>query len=74
MFNLYTNSATTQMQHYQHEYKNQIKKIWQDQQLLPQNKRLTPYMTHLIEQRANVISERIKCIYHFKTQTLSIQS
>ena len=67
MLNLYMNSATTQMQRYQREYDDEFKRIYQDQ-------KLAPFMIDLIEQRGNIIAERIKCIYNFKAQTLSVQS
>jgi hypothetical protein len=74
MFNLYISSATIQMHFYQREHTNAIKKMWQDQRSLPQDQKLAPVMMSLIEQRANIISERIKCIYDFKAQTLYVQS
>ena len=74
MLNLYMNSATTQMQRYQREYHDQLKRICQDQQSLPQDQKVTPFMIDLIEQHGNLIAERIKCIYNFKAQTLSVQS
>jgi len=74
MFNLYISSATTQTQHYQRQHNDQIEKMGLDQRSLPQDQKLTPVMIDLIEQRANIITERIKCIYNFKAETLSVQS
>jgi hypothetical protein len=73
MFNLYISSATTQMNRYQSQYNDGIKKMWQDQRLLSDNRKLTPAMIDLMEQRACIISERIKCIYNYKLETLSAQ-
>lgn len=73
MFNLYISSATAQMQHYEREHLNGIQQMQQDQCLLPEEQKFTPIMIDLIEQRANLIAERIKCIYDFKAQTLSLQ-
>jgi len=72
MFNLYISSATAQMQHYQRQHNDQIKKMPQDRCSLPQDQKLTPIMIDLIEQRANINAERIESIYNFKAQTLSI--
>jgi hypothetical protein len=72
MFKLYINSATTQMQYYRHQYNDEIKKMCQDQRSLPDAQKLSRVMIDLIELRANIISGRIKCIYRFKAQTLSV--
>ncbi len=74
MFNLYTNSAKTQMQHYQREHNNEIEKMRQDQRSLPLAQKLTRVMMDLIEKHADVIAERIKCIYNYRAQTLSMHS
>jgi hypothetical protein len=74
MFNIYISSAKTQMQHYQREHNNEIKRMWQDQRSLPQDQKLTRIMLDLLEKRADVIEERIKCIYNYRAETFSVHS
>ena len=74
MFNLYISSAKSQVQHYQREHNDGIKKMWQDQRSLSQDQKLTMDMMDLIEKHVGVIAERIKCIYNFKAQTLFVHS
>ncbi|CAF1559392.1 unnamed protein product [Rotaria sordida] len=74
MHTLYTQSATNQQMRYQNEYNDKMKKIREEQQLLPDEQKLTTKMIEIIEQRARLIEERLKSIHHFKLEKLSIQS
>lgn len=74
ILNLYVNSGKTQMQHYQREHTNEIKRVWQVQRSLPLDSKLTDIMMDLLEKRVDVIVERIKCIYNYRAQSLAIHS
>lgn len=74
MFNLYTNTAKKQMQHYQQEYRDHLRRMWQEQHSLPREQPIIPVMVDLIEQRTTIIADRLQCIYDFKTKTGSLQS
>ncbi|CAF4756126.1 unnamed protein product [Rotaria sp. Silwood1] len=73
MFTLYTQSATSQKQRYQNQYNDKMKEIQHEQCSLPDTEKLTTKMIELIEQRAQIIGKRLKCIHDFKVQILSIQ-
>lgn len=74
MFNLYTDTAKKQMQTYQQAYRDHLRKMWQEQHSLAREEQLIPMMIDLIEQRTAIVADRLKSIYDFKTETLSIQS
>ncbi|CAF2907418.1 unnamed protein product [Rotaria sp. Silwood2] len=74
MLTLYTQSASEQKKRYQNQYNDNKKEMRQDQRFLLYEQNLTMKMIELIEQCTHIIEERLKCIHHFKLQTLSIQS
>ncbi|CAF1273820.1 unnamed protein product [Rotaria sp. Silwood1] len=74
MLDLYTQSATTQKMRYQNGYNEKLQKIREEQQLLPDEQKLTTKMIEIIEQRAHLIEERLKSIHYYKLEKLSVQS
>ncbi|CAF1541043.1 unnamed protein product [Rotaria sordida] len=74
MLNLYTQSARTQKIRYQNGYNDKMKKIREEQYLLPDEQKLTTKMIEIIEQHARLIEKRLKSIHYFKLEKLSIQS
>ncbi|CAF1168005.1 unnamed protein product [Rotaria sordida] len=74
MLTLYTQSAISQQMRYQNGYNDRMKKITEDQQLLPDEQKLTTKMIEIIVQRAHLIEERLKCVHDFKLEQFSCQS
>ena len=62
MISLYLSSAETQMQHYHKHFNDELKRIWEEQRTARITEKLTAAMLHLIEQRYNNISDRVKCV------------
>ncbi|CAF4853316.1 unnamed protein product, partial [Rotaria sp. Silwood2] len=67
----YKQTAINQKEYYENQYKIQKQKIFQEQDLLPINERLTTRMLELVQQRDHIIEERQKYIYDYKNETLS---
>ena len=72
MISLYLSSAETQMQHYQKHFNDELKPIWDEQRSARITEKLSVAMLHLIEQRYNNISDRVKCVYNFRVQLLDL--
>ncbi|CAF2830170.1 unnamed protein product [Rotaria sp. Silwood2] len=73
MITLYTQSATNQQKRYQNQFNDKMTKMREEQRFLPDEQKLTTKMIELIEQRAHLIEERLKCIYNFKVQTFTFE-
>ena len=52
------------------KYEHDVKKMRSDQHSLDDNHKIPLVMIHLIDRRSNKITERIQCIYKFKTQSI----
>jgi hypothetical protein len=70
IFTLYLKSAEEQREEYKNKYDDHIKKMSCNNN----NEKLPIIMIQLINQRCNKISERIKCIYKFKIQSIGSKS
>lgn len=65
LFNIYLKSAEEQREDYKKKYEDQVKQMFCNK-----NEKLPITMLQLIDQRCQKISERIQCIYKFKTQSI----
>ncbi|CAF1083685.1 unnamed protein product [Didymodactylos carnosus] len=72
MISLYLSSAEAQMQYYQKHFNDELKRIWEEQRTARITEKLTVAMLHLIEQRYNNISDRVKCVYDFRVHLLDL--
>ncbi|CAF3320644.1 unnamed protein product [Rotaria sp. Silwood2] len=70
LFNIYMKSAEEQRKEYKEKLDVYVQKMNSSQNALNENERLTSIMIQLINERCQRISERIKCIYTFKTESL----
>jgi len=70
MFALYMKTAEDQRDEFNQKYEADVKKMWSDRRSFPENEKIPLIMIELIEQRCKKISERIKCIYKFKVQSM----
>ncbi|CAF1646668.1 unnamed protein product [Rotaria magnacalcarata] len=74
LFNMYLKSAEDQREEYQRKYETNVKKINASQHTLNQNEKLSSTFVQLINERCNKISERIRCIYKFKSESILLKS
>ena len=74
LFQLYLKIAEDQRDEYKKKYEDGMKKIWSDHQSISGHQKMPPIMIHLIDQRCEKISERIKCLYKFKARSISPRS
>ncbi|CAF3345031.1 unnamed protein product [Rotaria socialis] len=74
LFNLYLESAKDQREEYKKKHEANIKKMDASQHTLNNNEKLSSTFLQLINQRCNKISERIKCIYKFKSESIPSKS
>lgn len=74
LIQLYLSSAKAQMERYHKKFYSILKQFWHDQHSLSNDKKLTPLIIDLIEQRSKNISESVKCVYKYKFDLLNINS
>lgn len=74
MFQLYLNSAEDERNTCKKKYDTAEKKISMDRRMALNNEKLPPITIHLIEQRCIKRSDRIKCIYQYKAQSIGRES
>jgi len=67
ILNLYMKAAEEQRDEYRKKFDANMKKMWSDRHSSSVNEKIPLIMINLIEQRYKKISERIQCIYKFKT-------
>ena len=68
LFNMYLKSAEDQREEYKNKHEANVKKINASQYTLNKNEKLSSTLVQLIHERCNKISERIRCIYKFKSE------
>ncbi|CAF2147292.1 unnamed protein product, partial [Rotaria magnacalcarata] len=74
LFNMYLKSTEDQREEYKKKHAANIKKMDASQHTLNQNEKLSSTFVQLINERCNKISERIKCIYKFKSESIPSKS
>ena len=74
MFDLYLKTADDEKKTYKKKYEAVEKKMWMDRRMAPDDKKIPPIMINLIEHRCSKMSDRIKCIYQYKAQSVGIES
>ena len=74
MFQLYLKTAEEERSTCRRNYDTTEKKMWMDRRLASDSEKISPIMLHLIEQRCKKISDRIKCIYQYKVQSIGKES
>ena len=72
--NLCLTTAQNERIQCQNIYDTSIKKMWSDRQTLDTSEQIPLILIDLINERCNQISERIQCIYKFKTQSIGSNS
>ena len=70
LLNLYLKTAEDQREAYKKKYQTDINQMWFIQRSADHTEKLTPIMIQLINERCKKISERILCIYKFKTVSI----
>ncbi|CAF1572818.1 unnamed protein product, partial [Adineta steineri] len=75
MFTLYMKTAKEQQEEYKKKHETDLTKMW-DAYRLPSsnNEKISPKMLDLMNQCFMKISERIKCIYKFKADSIGSSS
>ncbi|CAF3964179.1 unnamed protein product [Rotaria sp. Silwood1] len=73
MFNLYLKSAKIQMDECKKKFDADMKKLWYDRRSTADNKEISPLMINLIEQRCNIIADRIRCTYVVKAKSICVK-
>jgi len=68
LFNIYLESAEDQREEYKTKHEANVKKMDASQHTLDNNEKLSSTFIQLIHERCNKISERIRCIYKFKSE------
>ncbi|CAF0991852.1 unnamed protein product [Didymodactylos carnosus] len=74
MFQLYLKTAEEERNRCKKKYDTAEKKMWMDRRLASDDEKIPPIMINLIEQRCSKMSNRIKCIYQYKAQSIGIES
>lgn len=74
MFQLYLKTAEEERNTCKKNYETTERKMWMDRHLTLDDSKTSPIMLHLIEQRCTKISDRIKCTYQYKVQSIGIES
>ncbi|CAF1289505.1 unnamed protein product [Rotaria sordida] len=74
LFDVYLQSAEDQREEYKKKYEIDEQKMNSSKDSLDEKERISSIMIHLINQRCNKISERIKCIYNFRSQSILMKS
>jgi hypothetical protein len=74
MFQLYLKTAEEERNTCKKKYDTAEKKMWMDRRMALDDEKIPPIMINLIEQRCSKMSDRIKCIYQYKAQSIGIES
>ncbi len=74
LFDVYMKSAENQRQEYKKKYDVNVNKIFSTLDSSNDQENLTPIMICLINERCMKISQRIKCIYQYKQQSMLLKS
>ncbi|CAF1635790.1 unnamed protein product [Adineta steineri] len=74
LFATYMKSAEDQRQQYKKKHEEDIKTMYPSKHSLNDTEKLSTMMIHIIDERCQKISERIKCIYKFKVQSILSKS
>lgn len=74
IFHLYLTTAQDERVQCKNTYDTSMKKMWSDRQVSLVNEQIPFNMIDLINERGKKISERIQCIYKFKTQSIGSNS
>ncbi|CAF4531987.1 unnamed protein product [Rotaria socialis] len=74
LFNLYLESAEDQREEYKKKHEANVMKMDASLHTLNNNEKLSSTFLQLINERCNKISERIKCIYKFKSESIPSKS
>ena len=74
LFNVYLKSAEEQREESKKKHDADVKSMFSTQHSLNDTQKLSPVMIDLISECCNQISERIRCIYRFKTHTMLSKS
>jgi len=70
LFNVYLTSAEEQREEYRKKYEDDSKELSHDRCSSDDKQNFSPLMIQLINECCNKISERIKCIYKFKIESI----
>ncbi|CAF1263273.1 unnamed protein product, partial [Rotaria magnacalcarata] len=70
LFNMYLKSAEDQQEEYKMKHEANVKKMDASQHTLNKNEKLPSTFVQLINERCNKITERIICIYKFKSESI----
>ncbi|CAF1373801.1 unnamed protein product [Rotaria sordida] len=70
LFKIYMKSAEEERKESKKKFDIHIQKMYSSHNALNENEKLTSIMIQLINERCQRISERIKCIYKFKSESL----
>ncbi|CAM4929248.1 unnamed protein product [Rotaria socialis] len=73
LFNMYLKSAEDQREEYKKKHEANVKKMDASQHTLNKNEKLSSTFVQLINERCNNISERIRCIYKFKSESILLK-
>lgn len=74
MFDLYLKAAEEERTTYKRKYEAAEKKMWMGRRMASDDKKIPTIMINLIEQRCSKMSDRLKCIYQYKAQSVGIVS
>ncbi|CAM4981043.1 unnamed protein product [Rotaria socialis] len=74
LFNLYLESAEDQREEIKKKHEANVMKMDASLHTLNNNEKLSSTFVQLINERCNKISERIKCIYKFKSESIPSKS
>ncbi|CAF2053407.1 unnamed protein product [Rotaria magnacalcarata] len=74
LFNMYLKSAEDQREEYKKKHEANVTKMDASQYTLTKNEKLSSTFVQLINERCNKISERIRCIYKFKSESILLKS
>ncbi|CAF1513527.1 unnamed protein product [Rotaria magnacalcarata] len=74
LFNLYLESAEDQREEYKKKHQANVMKMDASPDTLNNNEKLSSTFVQLINERCNKISERIKCTYKFKSESIPSKS
>ena len=74
MCQLYLKTAEEEKNTCKKKYDAAEKKMWMDRRMALVDEKIPPIMVNLIEQRCSKMSDRIKCIYQYKAQSIAIAS
>jgi len=74
LFAIYLESAEDQRKEYKKKYEADMKKMFSSRHSLNETEQISTIMIHLIDERCNKISERIKYLYKFKAQSILSKS